>query len=61
MSVDKEIDRLGKYLMENFPNEIDKEVFGHGGSVVDVVIRLLDRLKIIDTNIRRYQILERKS
>ena len=61
MSVDKEIDRLGKYLMENFPNEIDKEVLRHGGSVVDVAIRLLDRLKIIDTNIRRYQILERKS
>ena len=61
MSVDKEIDRLGKYLMENFPNEIDKEVLGHGGSVVDVAMRLLAKFKIIDTNIRRYQILERKS
>jgi hypothetical protein len=56
MSVDKEIDRLGKYLMENFPNEIDKESLGHGESVVDVTIRLLDKFKIIDTNIRRYHI-----
>ena len=59
--MDKEIDRLGKYLMENFPNEIDKETLGHGGSVVDVAMRLLDKFKIIDANIRRYQILERKS
>ena len=51
----------GNYLMEKFPNEIDKEALGHGGSVVDVTIRLLDKFKIIDTNIRRYQILERKS
>ncbi len=61
MSVDNEIDRLGKYLMENYPNEIDKEVLGHGGNVVDVAIRLLDKFKIIDTNIRRYQIGERKA
>mgnify|MGYP006961788689 CR=1 FL=1 len=61
MRVDNEIDRLGKYLMERFPNEIGKEVLGHGGGIVDVVIRLLDKFKIIDTNIRRYKILERKS
>lgn len=61
MSVDNEIDRLGKYLMEKFPNEIGKEAFGHGRGIVDVAIRLLDKFKIIDTNIRKYQILERKS
>lgn len=61
MSVDNEIDRLGKYLMEKFPNEIGKEALGHGGGTVDVAIRLLDKFKIIDTNIRKYQIVERKS
>jgi hypothetical protein len=59
--VDNEIDRLGKYLMEKFPNETGKEALGHGGGIVDVAIRLLDKFKIIDTNIRRYKILERKS
>ena len=61
MSVDNEIDRLGKYLMEKFPNEIGKESLGHGGGMVDVAIRLLDKFKIIDTNIRKYRIFERKS
>jgi hypothetical protein len=61
MRADNEIDRLGKYLMEKFPNEIGKEALGHGGGIVDVAIRLLDKFKIIDTNIRRYSILERKS
>ena len=61
MRVDNEIDRLGKYLMEKFPNEIGKEALGHGGGIVDVAIRLLDKFKIIDTNIRRYKILERGS
>jgi hypothetical protein len=61
MSMDNEIDRLGKYLMEKFPNEIGKEALGHGRGIVDVAIRLLDKFKIIDTNIRKYQILERKS
>ena len=59
MIVDNEIDRLGKYLIEKFPNEIAKEALGHGGSIVDVAIRLLDKFKIIDTNIRKYRILER--
>jgi len=57
--VDNEIDRLGKYLMEKYPNDICKETFGHSGSIVDVAIRLLDKFKIIDTNIRKYRILER--
>ena len=57
--MDNEIDRLGKYLMEKFPNEIGKEALGHGGNIVDVAIRLLDKFKIIDTNIRKYRILER--
>lgn len=61
MSMDNEIDRLGKYLMEKFPNEIGKEALGDGRGIVDVAIRLLDKFKIIDTNIRKYQILERKS
>ena len=61
MRADNEIDRLGKYLMEKFPNEIGKEALGHGGGIVDVAIRLLDKFKIIDTNIRRYSMLERKS
>jgi len=61
MRADNEIDRLGKYLMEKFPNEIGKEALGHGGGIVDVAIRLLDKFKIIDTNLRRYSILERKS
>ena len=61
MRADNEIDRLGKYLMEKYPNEIGKEALGHGGGIVDVAIRLLDKFKIIDTNIRRYSILERKS
>jgi len=61
MRADNEIDRLGKYLMKKFPNEIGKEALGHGGGIVDVAIRLLDKFKIIDTNIRRYSILERKS
>lgn len=61
MSMDNEIDRLGKYLIEKFPNEIGKESLGHGRGIVDVTIRLLDKFKIIDTNIRKYQILERKS
>ena len=59
--MDNDIDRLGKYLIEKFPNEICKETFGHSGSIVDVAIRLLDKFKIIDTNIRKYHILERKS
>ena len=61
MRADNEIDRLGKYLMEKYPNEIGKEALGHGGGIVDVAIRLLDKFKIIDTNLRRYSILERKS
>ena len=61
MSADNEIDRLGKYLMEKFPDEIGKEAPGHGGGIVDVAIRLLDKFKIIDTNLRRYNIVERKS
>ncbi len=61
MSEDKEIDRLAKYLMENFPNEIDKVDSVNDEIAVDVAIRLLDRLKIIDTNLRRYQIRERKT
>jgi len=61
MRVDNEIDRLGTYLMEKFPNEIGKEALGHGGGIVDVAIRLLDKFKIIDTNLRRYNIVERKS
>jgi hypothetical protein len=61
MRVDNEIDRLGKYLMEKYPNEIGKEALGHGRGIVDVAIRLLDKFKIIDTNMHRYRILERKS
>jgi len=61
MRADNEIDRLGKYLMEKFPDEIGKEVPGHGGGIVDVAVRLLDKFKIIDTNIRKYKILERGS
>jgi len=56
MSANKEIDRLAKYLMENFPNEIDKVDSVNDEIVVDVAIRLLDRFKIIYTNLRRYQI-----
>ena len=55
MSVDKEIDRLAKYLIENFPNEIGEGDLGHGESVIDVAIRLLDSFKIIDANLRKYQ------
>lgn len=61
MSVDNEIDRLGKYLTKKFPDEIGKEALEHGSSIVDVAIRLLDKFKIIDTNIRKYRIFERKS
>ncbi len=61
MSEDEDIDRLVKYLMENFPNEIDKVDSVNDGIAVDVAIRLLDRFKIIDTNLRRYQIRERKT
>ncbi len=61
MSTDKDSDRLVKYLMENFPNEIDKVDSVNDEIAVDVAIRLLDRLKIIDTNLRRYQIRERKT
>jgi hypothetical protein len=61
MRVDNEIDRLGQYLMEKYPIEIGKEALGHGRGIVDVAIRLLDKFKIIDTNIRRYKIVERKS
>ncbi len=46
MSPNKEIDRLAKYLMENFPNEIGEGDHVHGGSAVDVAIRLLDKYKI---------------
>lgn len=60
MSVDNEIDRLGKYLMETFPDEMGKEALGQDSSIVDVAIRLLNKFKIIDTNIRRYRIFERK-
>jgi len=56
MSEDKEIDRLAKYLMENFPNEIDKVDSVNDEIAVDVAIRLLDRFKIVDTNLRRYQL-----
>ncbi len=56
MRADNEIDRLGKYLMEKFPNEIGKEALGDGGGIVDVAMRLLDKFKIIDTNLRRYKI-----
>ncbi len=56
MSADKEIDRLAKYLMENYPNEIDKVDSVNDEIAVDVAIRLLDRFKIIDTNLRRYQL-----
>jgi hypothetical protein len=55
MSANKEIDRLVKYLIENFPNEIDKVDSVNDEIVVDVAIRLLDRFKIIHTNLRRYQ------
>jgi len=61
MSENKEIDRLAKYLMENFPNEIDKGDPVHNESAIDVAIRLLGRLKIIKDNFRKYQILERKT
>jgi hypothetical protein len=61
MSENKDIDRLVKYLMENFPNEIDKVDSVNDEIAVDVAIRLLDRFKIIDTNLRRYQIRERKT
>ncbi len=56
MSPNKEIDRLAKYLMENFPNEIGEGDHVHGGSAVDVAIRLLDKYKIIKDNIRKYQV-----
>ena len=59
MSEDKDIDRLAKYLMENFPNEIDKVDPLNDEIAVDVAIRLLDRF--VDTNLRRYQIRERKT
>ncbi len=61
MSPNKEIDRLAKYLMENFPNGISEEDHVHGGSAVDVAIRLLDKYKIIKDNIRRYQVYEGKT
>jgi hypothetical protein len=60
MSVNNEIERLGNYLMEKYPDELGKETLGHDGSIVDVAIRLLDKFKTIHTNIRRYHILERK-
>lgn len=60
MSGDNEIDRLGKYLMEEFPDEMGTEVLGQDSSIVDVAIRLLNKFKIIDTNFRRYRIFERK-
>jgi hypothetical protein len=56
MSANKEIDRLAKYLMENFPNEIDKVDSVNDEIVVDVAIRLLDRFKVIHTNLRKYQV-----
>ena len=56
MRAENEIERLGKYLMEKFPNEIGKEALGDGGGIVDVAMRLLDKFKIIDTNLRRYKI-----
>lgn len=61
MSPNKEIDRLAKYLMEIFPNDIGEGDHAHGGSAVDVAIRLLDKYKIIKDNIRRYQVYERKT
>jgi hypothetical protein len=61
MNAHKEIDRLAKYLMENFPNGIDKGDPVHSESAVDVAIRLLDRFKIIKDNFRKYQIIERKT
>jgi hypothetical protein len=61
MNANKEIDRLAKYLMENYPNEIDKGDPVHSESAVDVAIRLLDRFKIIKDNFRKYQIIERKT
>jgi len=43
-----ETDRLADYLVKNFPDEIGAGNSQRGESTVDVAIRLLNRLKIIE-------------